>query len=96
MARIAMLKYQNIAEEIAHRDFEDWWKSPPRMYIGRDNLPHVCNNRIHVGPNGPCGPQVFFLKEFGYNSTFILFCMYFGLIDLWNEGIFINELAKKY
>lgn len=60
----------------------DWWKYPRTMYKSRINLPRINNGKIQVGQYGPQGPYQNDLDDlYGNNPTFILFCMYFGVID---------------
>jgi len=62
---------------------QDWFKYPRTMYKGKRNLPRVARDsgRIKVGQYGPRGPYWNDLDLYDGNSTFILFCMYFGIID---------------
>lgn len=78
-----MSKY-GILYENAKETNDAWCKYRRTMYKGNNsNLPHVSRStgRIEVGLYGPRGPLRVDLALYGGNSIFILFCMYFGVLD---------------
>jgi hypothetical protein len=81
--------FSTILQSIIETDktYDSWWGNLPRMYVGKQSLPHIDRNtgRIAVGGvNGPRGPMKEDIGTLGSNSVLFFFvcilgCLSFGL-----------------